>query len=326
MNWKNILTTLGPVLALVAVVALFGLADGRHSFLTWRNLQIVSNHSTIVGVAALGMTIIIIGGGIDLSAGAAIALSATVMAYCLHAGMPPLPAMLVGILTGGMTGLVNGVLISSLRVVPFIITLGTMTIYQGLARILAADTPIRVHGKVPEWILALARPFPDRTWMLVSPSVWVMLVLAVLVAVLLGYSVFGRHVFAIGSNEATARLCGIGVARTRWLMYSLAGLFLGVAGLIQLAVLTEGDPTGGVGKELRIIAAVVIGGGSLSGGRGSVLGTLCGAALMAVIDNGCTILRIPDPFQDLIVGGIIILAVTLDQLRQIVLPRRSTSG
>jgi ribose transport system permease protein len=171
-------------------------------------------------------------------------------------------------------------------------------------------------------MVSLQSPFPDPKWMLVAPGVWITLALAVVTAVALHRTVFGRHVFAIGSNESTARLCGVSVPRTRLLMYALAGVFVGVAGLFQFSVLEEGDPTGGVGKELRIIAAVVIGGGSLSGGRGSVLGTLCGALLMAVIDNGCSMLQIADPVQDLILGAIIISAVTLDQARQ----RRLAAG
>jgi ribose/xylose/arabinose/galactoside ABC-type transport system permease subunit len=123
-------------------------------------------------------------------------------------------------------------------------------------------------------------------------------------------------VFALGSNEATVRLCGINVSRTRIAVYALGGLFAGIAGIYQFTALGQGDPMGGVGKELRIIAAVVVGGGSLSGGRGSVLGTLSGAAIMAVIDHGCTMLGIDDMYQDILIGAIIIAAVALDQYRQ----------
>jgi ribose transport system permease protein len=319
-SMRRALETLGPLLALVVVVGFFATWDALRPnggrFSTVRNFQTVSVHATTVGVAALGMTIIIVGGGIDLSAGAAIALSATVMAYFFREGASTGVSILAAIITGVLAGAVNGALVSWLRVVPFIITLGTMTLYQGFARILAGDTPIRAHGKVPEWMVLLQSPFPNPKWLLVAPGVWITLILALFTAVVLHRTVFGRHVFALGSNESTARLCGISVPLTRLWMYALAGVFVGVAGLFQFSVLEEGDPTAGVGKELRIIAAVVIGGGSLSGGRGSVLGTLCGAVLMAVIDNGCTMLRIADPVQDLIIGGIIISAVTLDQARQ----------
>ncbi len=180
-------------------------------YLSVRNFQTVTVHATTVGVAALGMTIIIVGGGIDLSAGAAIALSATVMAYCYREGASTGASLGAAIATGVLAGGVNGALVSWLRVVPFIVTLGTMTLYQGIARILAGDTPIRAHGKVPEWMVSLQSPFPNPKWMLVAPGVWITLALAVVTAIALHRTVFGRHVFAIGSNESTARLCGVSV-------------------------------------------------------------------------------------------------------------------
>ena len=143
-----------------------------------------------------------------------------------------------------------------------------------------------------------------------------MLLLAVVLALVLRYTIFGRYVFALGSNESTARLCGINVAWNKIAVYTLSGFFIGIAGLFQFSRLSVGNPTSGVGMELRIIAAVVIGGGSLSGGRGSVIGTLTGAAIMAVIASGCTQLGLSNPVQDIILGVIIIVAVTLDQIRQ----------
>ena len=171
---------------------------------------------------------------------------------------------------------------------------------------------------MPAWLLSLQEPEPREgwEWLFVSPGVWLMLILAVLTWILLKYTVFGRHTFAIGSNEATARLCGINVPRTKVLVYLLAGLFVGIAGIYQFARLRSGNPTSGLGMELRVIAAVVIGGGSLSGGRGSVMGTLAGAAMMTVIGNGCTMLGISNPWQDIILGAIIVAAVLVDQIRQ----------
>lgn len=319
-RWRERLSTLGPVLALAVVVLLFTLLDqtrpGGGKYLNWIRLQTVTVHATTIGVAALGMTVIIIGGGIDLSVGAALALAGCVIAWCFQQGASPAVAVLAGLGTGVLCGVVNGALVSLLRVVPFIITLGTMTIFQGIARLLANDTPIRAHGVVPGWIQSLQAPLPPYPAMLVAPGVWLTLILAVAVAVILHYSVFGRHVFALGSNEATARLCGLNVPWTRLCVYAFAGLFVGAAGLYQFAVLEEGDPTAGIGKELPIIAAVVIGGASLSGGRGSVLGTLCGALLMAVIDDGCTMMKYPGSVKNLVIGAIVIGAVTLDQFRQ----------
>jgi ribose transport system permease protein len=325
-RWFDLLgTTLGPLLGLLLVISLFWGLDLFYShreskpasFASVDSLQIVLLHTSAVGTAALGMTLIIIAGGIDLSAGTAIALSATVAAWFFRAEYPAVVGITAALVTGCLTGLMNGSLVCALRVVPFIVTLGTMTIFRGIGRILADDTPIRAFGKAPEWLLWLQEPDPHPSWSLVSPGVWVMLLLAAMVGFLLKWTIFGRHTIALGSNEATARLCGIHVQRTRIAIYTVAGFFVGVAGLFQFTVLAgEGNPMAGTGKELEIIAAVVIGGGSLNGGRGSVLGTLSGAAIMAVIRHGCVLLNVPDSYQEIIIGMIIVAAVTLDQIRQ----------
>jgi ribose transport system permease protein len=286
-------------------------------FATLRNAQTILVQSATVGVAALGMTMIIISGGIDLSAGTTMALCSTVLAWFLREGNAPSASVAAGLAAGCLAGLVNGMLISRLRVVPFIVTLGTMTIYLGLAKIIGNNTMVRPDpSQVPDWMRELLSPHVQREWMLFAPGVWLLLALAVVVSAVLRYTVFGRHVFAVGSNEATARLCGINVPRVRVAVYMIAGLFVGLAGLFQFSRLTVGDPTAGTGKELPIIAAVVIGGGSLSGGRGSILGTLTGALIMQTISSGCTALRQPNPIQEIIIGAIIIAAVTVDQLRQ----------
>ena len=312
---------LGPFLALVLVVGIFAIADriqedgGR--FATLRNAQNILVQSSTVAVAALGMTMIIVSGGIDLSAGTSMALSATSLAWCLLAGYSPAVSVAAGLAVGCLCGCANGLLVSLLRIVPFIVTLGTMTIYLGLAKIVGNNTMVRPDpAQVPEWMKQLLSPRVQYEWMVFAPGVWLTLILAIVVACVLRYTVFGRHVFAVGSNEATARLCGINVPMVRIAVYTIAGFFVGVAGLYQFSRLTVGDPTSGTGKELPIIAAVVIGGGSLSGGRGSILGTLTGALIMQVISSGCTSLRLPNPIQEIIIGGIIIAAVTVDQFRQ----------
>jgi ribose transport system permease protein len=328
----------GPLVALALIVLVFALGDwlqGGNTFLTLRNFHATSKSASSVAIAALGMTVIIIAGGIDLSAGTAIALSATVLAYCLEQNLPAPLAVVAGVATGCIAGFTNGVLISCLRVVPFIVTLGTMTIYLGLAKIIAKDTTVRpLPRQIPHWLpdLVTSRPrplgwaidlspvrrYPDDfiIWPNFAAGVWLMLALAVVLALVLRYTVFGRHVFAVGSNEATARLCGINVPLIKIAVYTLSGLFMGLAGMYQFAVLSTGEPTSGVGMELEIIAAVVIGGGSLRGGRGSVLGTLVGAAMMAVIASGSNQLGLLNPVQDVLIGVIIIAAVTLDQFRQ----------
>jgi len=313
---------LGPFLALGLVVLFFAVADGMRenggSFLTQRNFSTIAVQTATVAVAALGMTIVIISGGIDLSAGTAVALCATVLAWFLKQGWNPLFAVLIAVGTGSIAGALNGVLISALRVVPFIITLGSMTAYLGFAKIIANETTVRpdLATQVPHWLQDLLSTRLDALRLGLPAGVWLALVMALILAGVLRYTVFGRYIYALGSNESTARLCGINVPANKIAVYALAGFFVGVAGIYQFSRLSSGNPTSGSGLELRIIAAVVIGGGSLSGGRGTVLGTLTGAAIMAVIASGCTQLGLNNPVQDVILGAIIIAAVTLDQLRQ----------
>ena len=313
---------LGPFLALGLVFVLFGTLDAmrnsKPTFFTERNVQSIAVATAMVGVASLGMTVVIIAGGIDLSAGTAIALSSCVLAAGLDAGWHPFLAVAATLGTGCLCGFVNGVLISGLRVVPFIVTLGTMTIYLGIAKKVARGGTIHLdqNEQIPEWLLdflsirskAIIAGFPL--------GIWVLLALAILTMLMLRYSVFSRYVFALGSNEATARLCGINITWNKIAVYTLSGFFTGVAGLYLFAQTTVGDATSGSGKELVIIAAVVIGGGSLSGGRGSVVGTLTGAAIIYVIQSGCTLLGIDNAYQDMILGMIIISAVMVDQYRQ----------
>lgn len=315
-------SALGPFLALALVIGFFAAADRLQSdagnFLSVRNLRTVSVNTATVAVAALGMTVVIIAGGIDLSAGTGLALAATVLAWHLKNDYGPAAAVAAGVGAGCLAGLVNGLLVSALRVVPFIVTLGTMTVYLGVAKIIAGETTIRPDRsrQVPVWLQDLLSTQKDALWGGLPAGIWLTLVLALLLAVVLRQSVFGRHVYALGSNEATARLCGINVSANKIALYALAGLFVGIAGMFQFSRLTSGNPTSGLGMELRIIAAVVIGGGSLSGGRGTVLGTLLGAAIMGVIASGCTQLGLNNPVQDIILGVIIVAAVTLDQVRQ----------
>jgi ribose/xylose/arabinose/galactoside ABC-type transport system permease subunit len=202
-------------------------------------------------------------------------------------------------------------------VAPFIVTLGTMTAFLGIAKLVADETTVRPPlSTVPDWMSGLSMPSPEPPWMLVAPGVWIMLAMAAVLSLVLRFTVFGRYVFALGSSEQTARLCGINVSRLKLAVYTLSGLFVGLAGVFQFAKLKVGNPTSGVGLELKVIAAVVIGGASLSGGRGTVLGTLAGALLMQTISSGCTQLGVSNPVQDIILGAIIVAAVTVDQIRQ----------
>jgi ribose transport system permease protein len=304
---------LGPFLGLLLVILIFSLLpDVQDRFLRLGNFKSVATQSVIVALGALGMTFVIISGGIDLSAASNIALSSCVIAFAVNAGWSPWLGILAGVLVGGLIGFVNGTLITTLRLVPFIVTLGMLGIARGVAKWMAGnqkiDAPIT-------WVNELMARSPRPSWLLTSPGVWLMVLLAVAMAVVLRFTVFGRHVFAIGSNEATARLCGIRTKRTKIIIYVLAGLFCGLSGVMEFSRLTVGDPTVAVGLELDIIAAVVIGGGSLSGGQGSILGSMIGVFIMAFLRNGCTMMGWPNYIQEIIIGFIIVVAVSLDQLR-----------
>jgi ribose transport system permease protein len=319
--WPVLRKNRGALAGLAAVFILFTVLLGATrglSFADPGNLETILRQTTIVALAALGMTIVIVSGGIDLSVGAIIALVTVVIAALLRTGAPPAIAALGGVAAGIGCGALNGLLVTRLEVVPFIVTLGTMLVVRGIAKGLAHDQKIDAPIS---WLNELLARLPvDREWTLFPPGVWLLFLLALAVGALLLYTRLGRHVFAVGSNEQAARLCGISVGRVKLAVYVLGGLFAGIAGLMQFSRLTVGDPTGANGLELNVIAAVVIGGGSLAGGEGSVLGSLIGALIMQVLQSGCSQMGWPNWVQEIVTGAIIVLAVALDRVRH----RRTT--
>ncbi|MGN6546873.1 MAG: ABC transporter permease [Aureliella sp.] len=321
-HWQIWLERLGPLLALVVVTLGFAVADqiwGQGRFIEMRNARVLLALTAPVAVAALGMTLVIITGGIDLSAGTAAMLCATVLARALNAELPMTVCLLLAVGTGAACGLLNGALIGFMRIQPFIVTLGSMMVFLGIAKHLAHSSTVFVNrDRVPDWLARLTSTAGADWigWVPNIPSgVWGALVISIAVAIILSRTVFGRHLQAVGSNEATARLCGINVLGTKLAVYTLAGALIGIAGIYSFSQLRMASPTEGLGKELRYIAAVVIGGGSLSGGRGSVLGTLAGAMIMGVMYSGCAQLGVGNATQDIMIGVIIIAAVAIDQLR-----------
>jgi ribose transport system permease protein len=310
---RRIVARVGPFLGLLLVVGTFALlSDAPGRYLSTFNLRIVLSQTVIVALGAVGMTVIMIGAGIDLSVGSVIALCGVVAALGLADGWPPILAVAAAVVVGGIVGLVNALAITKLRVVPFIATLGMLGIARGVAKWVANEQTVNVPDN---WVNNLVVTFPDPAWMILSPGVWVTIVLAILTAVVLRNTVFGRRVFALGSNEAAARACGIPIDRLKLWMYSLAGLLFGLAGVMQMSRLRLGDPTVAIGAELDIIAAVVIGGGSLNGGEGTILGSMIGALIMAFLRNGCQQMGWPNYIQEIIIGAIIVLAVALDRWR-----------
>ena len=312
MKTRDLLSRGGPLLGLLFVCLVFALLIGPQFFRPV-NLELIARQTAIVCTAALGMTMVIVAAGIDLSVGSIIALSTVVIALLLKRDVSPLLSALGGVAAAAACGLANGVLITRLKVVPFIVTLGTMLIVRGAAKGLADERRIEAPAT---WLNGLLRTVESGRGLFLPPGIWILLVLALLVAGVLRYTVFGRHLFAIGSNERTARLCGVRVERVKVAVYAISAALAGVAGVMQFAKLSVGDPTVAVGLELDVIAAVIIGGGSLTGGNGTVLGTVLGATIMSVVAIGCSQHGLANWVQQIVTGSIIVLAVALDRWRQ----------
>ena len=309
---RRFLDERGVLVGLALVAAVFGALIGPQFFAA-ANLELMARQTVIVCVAALGMTMVIVSGGIDLSVGSIVALSTVVTALLLRNGDGAGVAALGAVAAGALCGALNGVLITELRVVPFIVTLGTMLLVRGAAKGLSDER--RLEAPIT-WLNDLLRTAQTGRGVLVPSGIWITLALAVAVAFTLQYTRFGRHLFAIGSSERTARLCGVRITRTKIAVYTLAGALAALAGIMAFSKLSVGDPTVANGLELDVIAAVIIGGGSLLGGRGSVVGTIAGAAIMAIIQIGCSQQGLPNWVQQIVTGAIIVFAVALDRWRQ----------
>ena len=337
---RRLLSQLGPIFGLLIVVGLFaaGLAvkdvaeqrsrdgggwpaaaracsyDGLKAFVSVSNVKIVLTQTVIIAIGALGMTLVIVSGGIDLSAGSSVALTSVLAATLLVKGLPLAAAFALTLLAGVLIGLVNGTLIAWPRMMPFIVTLGTMGICRGVAKWVAKNQTVNApeSARVSDLMMT-----DDLDHFLPLPfGVWLTLGLAAVLAVMMRQTAFGRHVFAIGGNEEAARLSGIRVPWQKVLIYSLAGSFFACAGLMQMARLSQGDPSGAIGLELDMIAAVVVGGASLSGGTGSVTGSMIGALVIQTLRSGSSQMNWPTFTQEIVIGAVIILAVGLDRWRQ----------
>ena len=316
---RAVLNIIGPFLGLLVVIGLFSISsEVRPYFLSGANFKIILTQTVIVAVAAVGMTMIIVSGGIDLSVGSVVALTSVTAATLLLKNFHPALVIAATIAAGGVIGLFNGVLISALRMTPFIVTLGMMGIARGFAKWLSNSQTVNPPENPINNLMALVEP---EKLLPLPVGVWIAIGSAVVASVLMHQTVFGRYIFALGGNEDATRFSGVRVAVHKMFVYAIAGLIFGFAGLMHMSRLTQGDPSGAIGLELDVIAAVVIGGASLSGGTGSVLGSMIGALIMAVLRNGSSQMGWPTYIQEIIIGGVIVLAVAIDKMRTRVLPR-----
>ncbi|NWG16031.1 MAG: ABC transporter permease [Chloroflexi bacterium] len=306
---------IGPLLALLLAVVIVSLTTNR--FLTGQNLSNVMLQVSSVAIAAIGATLVIIAGGIDLSTGSIVALTACVGAILIRNNhFPVWLGILTLLLMGAGLGLVNGFLSTYGRIPAFIVTLATMGVIRGLAFLITGGTPVMSVSPDLEPI------FYGSFLGLPLPLIYVV-VLYALTFIFLRYTIAGRAIYAVGGNESAARLSGVRVNQTRLMTFVLAGTMSSVAGVLTMARLNSGSPNYGVGTELQAIAAAVIGGASLSGGHGNIISTLFGALTVAVVQNGLNLNIVPASWQDITLGGIIVLAVGLDMWRASISQRTS---
>ena len=298
------------LLPFVTLILLFvSLSIASPHFLTNTNLSSVVRQTAVINIMALGMTLIIVSGGIDLSVGAILAMAGLLGTMAMEKGQPILAGILIGVLAGGFWGFVNGLLTTRLRINPFIVTLGTLGIVRGLTLIISNGLPVH---QIPRQFSFLG----EGNVLGVPFVLWVLMACALIVHVIMEHTKLGRYAFAIGSNPDAALYAGIPVTFHTTAVYTIGGLLTGLSGMIEASRLMTGQPTAGQGYELQAIAAVVIGGGSLRGGEGSVVGTLVGAFIMGLLSNGSDLLGISPYLQQAIIGAVIILAVTFDELRK----------
>ena len=305
--WQRIADRYAPLVFLAALAV--GLSVSTGGFATGSNLLNVARQHSIIIVLAVGQTMVMISGGIDLSVGSVMALSGVVAGVAAASGVPIAACLVIGLLTGCLCGCISGLVTAKARVPAFIATLGMMGMARGVALVASRGVSIDLPPEVSEWTAA-------HSFALAVLFVLVMVAVALVCHILLTCTVLGKHCYAIGGNREAARLSGINIDRHIITIFSLNGLIAGLAGMMMLGYITVADPTAGDGYELDSIAAAVIGGTSLFGGRGNVGGTVVGAFILAVLRNGCDLRNISEHWQRFVVGLMTILAVFYDRLRR----------
>jgi ribose transport system permease protein len=295
------------VLGIILVALFVGLALATDKFITVNNLANLARQTSIVGIIAVGMTLVIISAGIDLSVGSVLALGGIIGSMIMRDGYPVALAVVAAVAVGIVIGLINGVIINDLKVTPFIATLGMMYIVRSLVLLI---TNANYISPLPKSFVN----FAADSYLYIPTLFLIWLLIALIAWVVVKYTRLGRNVFAIGSNRECARLSGISIRRNTYMVYIIVAALSGFAGVLTAGRLATGLPMAGTGYELQVIAAVVVGGGSLFGGEGTILGTLLGALLIATIGNGGNLLGINPHVLNIIVGCLIVLSVYIDQL------------
>jgi ribose transport system permease protein len=296
--------------SLIVIFAFFSIASP--DFFSYSNATSILFSTVVIGTLALGTTFVIITAGIDLSLGTGMSLCAVMSGvFIVNMGMPVLLGVVLAILFGGLIGLVNGINVALLKIPPFIATLAMMLVAEGLALVISHSAPI-YFTKDPSFIkISTGNIIPNF-----PNAVLILLAATVICVILLNKTVLGRYTYSIGSNSEATTLSGINVRKWLIVIYALAGLFIGLAGVMISARLGSAQPATGMGYELQAIAAVVIGGTSLAGGKGSIVGTIIGALIISVLNNGLQIMSIPQEWQNVILGIVILIAVYADMVRK----------
>ncbi|WP_409526038.1 ABC transporter permease [Nitrincola sp. MINF-07-Sa-05] len=310
------------LLTLIILIIVFSF--GSSAFLSVNNGLTILLQTSVIGLLGIGMTLVIITGGIDLSVGSILALAGTATGMMVKAGMPVIPAMLLGVGVGALCGLINGLIITRMRITPFVATLGMMLMARGLALELTGAAPISRlgeafgilgNGALFRIVEKGSNGFPHVVFPGIPYPAILLAVVALAVAYLLRRRQVGRHIYATGSNEEAARLAGVEVDRTKLIAYTLSGALAGLAGIVLMSRLVTAQPNEGVMYELDAIAAAVIGGASLMGGVGNIPGTMIGAFIIGVLRNGLNMAGVSAFIQQIIIGIVVILAVYIDQIR-----------
>lgn len=311
----------GVLLALIVLIVAMSILSP--SFLTELNVFNVLRGMSTIGIMSIGITMVIVTGGIDLSIGSILAAASVMTARLIFTEVTtPFMALLLGLAFGGFLGLINGLVITKLKVNPFITTLGMLTVARGLTYLLASGLQGTVASNVPmrdEGVSFLGNGYVLQDSFLqrgIPFPVILMLVLVVIFILFLRYTVLGRQIYAVGSNEVAARLSGVPTDRVKLFVYTLTGTLSALAGIMTAGLLRTAATNAGQGVELDVIAAVVIGGASLSGGEGSILGAIIGAAIMAVVRNAFVLLQFPSYAQSITIGVVIVAAVAVDRWRR----------